>query len=164
MMPNTVTRLISKRLCGALIICLSPMIATDTWAGSCPKDKILTTPRIVENAPDQGTKRETLSLVNLTGWRGVGNLRLRTRRLTIVPGGFVPTHSHDDRPSIVYIIKGTIIEHSALCSVPIVHRAGEWTPEFGKGHRHWWKNETTEEVVLTSSDVVPPDQLDEPED
>ena len=163
-MPRIASGFPTLKLTAALLVAVPLITTTGALAGSCPKDKMLTTPRVVEDAPDEGIKRQTLSLVNLTGWRGIGNLRLRTRRLTIVAGGFVPTHSHDDRPSIVYIVKGTIVEHSSLCSVPITHRPGEWTPEFGKGHRHWWKNETNEEVVLTSSDVVPPDQLDEPED
>lgn len=128
-------------------------------AGTCPADKILKTPRAVENAPDQGTEREILSMVPLKGWRGVGELFLRTRRLTVVPGGFVPTHEHDDRPSIVVVITGEIIEHSSFCSVPILHRAGDTTPEFGPGHKHWWRNETKETVILISSDVVPPEMM-----
>ncbi|TCR60609.1 cupin [Bosea sp. BK604] len=136
---------------------------TAAEAGTCPKDKVLAEPRKIAEAADLGIKRETLSIVNLTGWRGVGDLRLRTRRLTVAVNGIVPTHQHDDRPSIVYVVKGEIIEHSAFCSVPILHREGEWTPEFGKGHAHWWENKTGQEVVLTSSDVVPPDMLDDPD-
>ena len=132
-------------------------------AANCPADKVLTQPRQIADAPDVGIKRETLSVVNLTGWRGVGDLRLRTRRLTVAVNGIVPFHRHDDRPSIVYIVSGEIIEHSAFCSVPIVHRAGEWTPEFGPGHAHWWENKSGREVVLLSSDVVPPDMLDDPD-
>ena len=112
--------------------------------------------------PDRGVEREILSMVNLKGWRGVGDLLLRTRRLTVAKDGIVPTHEHDDRPSIVYIITGELIEHSAFCSVPILHRAGEWTPEFGEGHKHWWENKSGIEVVLLSSDVVPPEMMNDP--
>ncbi len=131
-------------------------------AGECPADKVLTTPRKLEDVAERNLKRETLAVISLKAWRGVGDLLLRTRRLTIGPGGFVPTHYHNDRPSIVYIVKGEIIEHSNSCSVPIVHRAGEWTPEFGDFHGHWWENKSNSEVVLTSSDVIPPDQQDMP--
>jgi quercetin dioxygenase-like cupin family protein len=131
-------------------------------AGACPREHVLTTPRQIENAPDVGVERETLSMVNLKGWRGVGDLFLRTRRLTVAVGGIVPYHEHDDRPSIVYIISGEIEEHSALCAVPILHRPGEWTPEFGAGHAHWWRNVGTVPVVLTSSDVVPPEMMEDP--
>jgi quercetin dioxygenase-like cupin family protein len=131
-------------------------------AGECPADKVLKEPRKLEDVAEKLLKRETLAIIPLKGWRGVGDLLLRTRRLTIGPGGFVPTHYHNDRPSIVYIVKGEIVEHSNSCSVPIVHRAGEWTPEFGDFHGHWWENKTGSEVVLTSSDVIPPDQQDMP--
>lgn len=155
----------TRRYLGSAIVAAGLALAgvTAAEAGICPKDKVLAEPRRIAEAPDVGIKRETLSIVNLTGWRGVGDLRLRTRRLTVAVNGIVPTHQHDDRPSIVYVVKGEIIEHSAFCSVPILHREGEWTPEFGKGHAHWWENKTGKEVVLTSSDVVPPDMLDDPD-
>lgn len=137
------------------------MIGTP-FAGECPADKVLTTPRKLEDIGDKDIKRLTLAEVKLEGWRKVGDLYLRMRRLTIGPGGFVPTHQHDDRPSIVYIIKGQIIEHSALCAVPIPHKAGEWTPEFGPGHAHWWEVVGNETVVLISADVISPDWRDPP--
>lgn len=131
-------------------------------AGECPADKVLKTPIKLEEVAEKNLKRETLAVIPLKGWRGVGDLLLRTRRLTIGPGGFVPTHYHNDRPSIVYVVSGEIIEHSNSCSVPIVHKAGEWTPEFGDFHGHWWENKSGSTVVLTSSDVIPPDQQDMP--
>ena len=138
------------------------LTAAPAQAGECPADKVLATPRTIEDAPDRGVERETLSMVALKGWRGVGDLFLRTRRLTVAKDGIVPTHYHDDRPSIVYIVTGSLIEHSTLCSVPILHRAGEWSPEFGPGHGHWWENKSGIEVVLLSSDVVPPEMMEDP--
>lgn len=137
--------------------------APAAFAGQCPADKVLSKPRAVEDKPDVGVEREILSMISLKGWRGVGDLMLRTRRLTVAVNGIVPTHEHDDRPSIVYVVSGEIIEHSAFCSVPILHRAGEWTPEFGPGHKHWWENRSSVPVVLTSSDVVPPEMQDDPD-
>jgi hypothetical protein len=131
-------------------------------AGECPADKVLKAPRKLEDIAEKHLKRETLAVIPLKGWRGVGDLLLRTRRLTIGPGGFVPTHYHNDRPSIVFVVSGEIVEHSNSCSVPVVHKAGEWTPEFGDFHGHWWENKTGSDVVLTSSDVIPPDQQDAP--
>ncbi len=131
-------------------------------AGGCPEEHTLTRPRAVEDAPDVATLREILAVVPLKGWRGTGDLFLRTRRLIILPGGIVPTHSHDDRPSIVTIISGEIIEHSAFCAVPILHRTGETTPEFGPGHTHWWENRSSHPVIIISSDVVPNDMMDDP--
>lgn len=36
---------------------------------------------------------------------------LRMREVTIAPGGFLPMHSHADRPSVFYVLKGTLTEH-----------------------------------------------------
>lgn len=129
-------------------------------AGSCPSGKALAKPRSIESKDSVGVSRETLSVVNLKGWRDVGALFLRTRRLTIAGHGIVPTHEHDDRPSIVYVVKGRLVEHSSYCSVPVVHKAGEWTPEFGPGHAHWWENPDATDAVVTSSDVVDQETID----
>lgn len=146
-----------------LFACTAMFVVIDqAQAGSCPKDQLLAKPRQIEDKAEAGLKRETLSLVKLEGWRGVGDLLLRTRRLTLAKDGVVPTHYHNDRPSIVYIVKGEIIEHSTFCATPVVHRAGEWTPEFGDLHGHWWENKSGAEVVLLSSDVIPPDMQDDP--
>lgn len=134
--------------------------ATTALAGECPKDKILAQPRVIDEKPDIGVKRETLDTVALKGWRNVGDLHLRMRRLTIAVDGIIPTHQHDDRPSIVYIVKGELIEHSTACAVPILHRENEWSPEFGPGHAHWWENKTGKEVVVLSADVIPPEYFD----
>jgi quercetin dioxygenase-like cupin family protein len=131
-------------------------------AGSCPGEHKLTRPRAIEDAPDVATLREILATVEFKGWRGSGDLLLRMRRLIVLPGGIVPTHQHDDRPSIVTVIVGEIIEHSAFCAVPILHRTGETTPEFGSGHTHWWENRSSNPVILISTDVVPREMMEDP--
>jgi quercetin dioxygenase-like cupin family protein len=151
------SKAIAGSLGGLAVILFGTGIAN---AGSCPKDKVLTEPRKIESMDSVSVSRETLSTVKLAGWRGIGDLFLRTRRLTIAGHGVVPTHNHEDRPSIVYIVKGELVEHSTLCSVPITHKAGEWTPEFGPGHAHWWENKTANEAVVTSSDVVDQETID----
>jgi quercetin dioxygenase-like cupin family protein len=135
-------------------------LAPRALAGECPKGKILTTPRSIESKGSVGVTRETLGTVELQGWRGVGALFLRTRLLKIAPGGIVPTHSHDDRPALVYIVKGEIIEHNTYCPEPIVWTTGEVSREFGPGFGHWWENKSGSEVVVTSSDIVDQETLD----
>jgi quercetin dioxygenase-like cupin family protein len=142
---------------GALAAVLS---AGAAQAGSCPAQHILTEPRPIRDAPDVGVTRDILATVQLKGWRGLGDFELRTRRLVVAPRGIVPTHEHSDRPSIVYVVSGEIWEHSAHCAVPILHRAGEWAAEFGH-HNHWWENRTNRPVVLTSSDVVPTEMIED---
>jgi len=104
--------------------------------------------------------RETLGLVKLKGWRGTGDLFLRTRRLVIAPGGIVPTHEHDDRPTLVYFVSGEMIEHSTYCAVPITYKPGEISREFGPGFAHWWENKGSVPVVLTSTDIVDQETID----
>lgn len=145
-----------------LALGLSAVLATDATAGKCPADKVLKTPRTIEKVTDGSkVKDEVVETVDPAGWRGVKGLMLRTRRLVIAPGGLVPTHSHSDRPAIIYVISGQIIEHNTLCSVPIVHKAGEATGEFGE-LQHWWENKGKKPVVLTSSDLVPVEMMNDP--
>ena len=143
-------------------IALAVALSGTALAGQCPAANVLKTPQPIRDAPDVGVTRDILSAVELKGWRGLGDFLLRTRRLVVAPGGIVPTHQHDDRPSIVYVVSGEIWEHNTFCSVPIRHRAGDWTPEFGVGHAHWWENKTKKPVVLTSSDIVPVEMMNDP--
>ena len=124
-------------------------------AGECPEEHRLEAPRTLEKVTGGGVKVDIREQLDLTGWRGMGNFRLRTRHFVIEPGGTVPVHDHGDRPAIIYFVSGEIYEHNALCAEPILHKAGETSGEFGATHRHWWRNEGTEPVVLVSSDVVP---------
>lgn len=139
---------------GAAAVLFAASIAP-AIAGECPEADRVDTPLTLTAPPDVGTVRQVLNYVDLTGWRGVDGLALRMRRLIVAKDGFVPLHWHDDRPSIVYVVSGEIIEHSALCKTPIVHKAGDSTPEFGPGHAHWWENKSGKEVVLISTDAVP---------
>ena len=79
---------------------------------------------------------------------------LRLRKLVVQPGGVVPWHSHHDRPAIIVITKGTIIEYASNCSAPIVHRPGDVTTETSTT-AHWWRNETKSPVELYSADLFP---------
>jgi quercetin dioxygenase-like cupin family protein len=130
---------------------------TMAMADECPADQVLTKPREIEEIAASGLTREILGNVRLKGWRDMGGFILRTRRLVLQPGGFVPTHRHDDRPTIVYIESGTTTEHNSFCAVPIVHHAGDTSLEFGVGYAHWWENTGTEPVIFLSSDVLPYD-------
>ena len=77
---------------------------------------------------------------------------LRLRRLEIKSGGVVPWHEHANRPAIIYIIKGEIVEYASTCAVPIVHRAGDVATET-HATAHWWKNLGKETVILYVGDV-----------
>jgi quercetin dioxygenase-like cupin family protein len=79
--------------------------------------------------------------------------QLRFRKLTIEPGGIVPWHSHGDRPAIIYIAEGEIVEYASNCSAPITHKAGDIRPETS-GISHWWQNHGKKTVVLFVGDVL----------
>ena len=79
--------------------------------------------------------------------------KFRIRRLVVQPGGTVAWHSHGERPALIYIVSGTIVEYRSTCAVPITHRAGEVATEVHTT-QHWWKNHTRKPVVLLSTDIV----------
>ena len=78
----------------------------------------------------------------------------RIRQLDLTPGGVVPWHSHDERPAMIYIVSGQVVEYASNCSVPIVHKAGDIAPE-KNGTSHWWKNTGRTPAVLISVDLFP---------
>ncbi len=130
-------------------------LARPADAAGCPPEHVLTEPREVERVGQERLTREVIANVRLEGWQEMGPFILRTRRLELQPGGTVPTHSHANRPAIVYVLKGTVIEHNSFCAVPIEHHAGDVSEEFGPGFVHWWENRSNEVVTFLSSDVVP---------
>ena len=78
----------------------------------------------------------------------------RLRQLDIEPGGVVPWHSHDERPAMIYVVSGEVVEYASNCTIPIVHKAGDVAPE-RNGISHWWRNSGKRPAVLISVDVFP---------
>jgi len=86
----------------------------------------------------------------------IAGRQFRLRELQMQPGGIVPWHSHDNRPAMIYIVSGEVVEYASNCAVPIVHKAGDIAPE-KNGTSHWWKNTGTATAVLNSVDLFPAD-------
>jgi quercetin dioxygenase-like cupin family protein len=130
-------------------------------AGECSAGKMKDGARTSGETKPVGVTDKVIASIDLAPKGGdfAGQL-LRMRKLTIAPGGVVPWHEHSVRPANIYILSGTIEEYRANCSVPIVHKAGEVTMEFGKGFAHWWKNTSSKPVVLLSSDVFQTEMKD----
>lgn len=80
----------------------------------------------------------------------------RLRQLDMKPGGIVPWHSHGNRPAMIYIVSG--VEYASNCAVPIVHKAGDVSPE-KNGTSHWWQNTGTATAVLISVDLFPVENM-----
>jgi len=78
----------------------------------------------------------------------------RLRELNIEPGGIVPWHAHNERPAMIYIVSGEVIEYASSCAVPIVHKAGDVAPE-KNGTSHWWQNSGKLPSKLISVDIFP---------
>jgi len=122
-------------------------------AGECPAGQTKAGARDKVDVKAQGVTDVTLGSINLEKQpANIKDRELRFRKLTIEPGGIVPWHSHDDRPALIYVQQGEIVEYASNCAVPIVHKAGDLRPEVF-GTSHWWKNLGTETVILYVGDV-----------
>ena len=156
MTTNTVRRPIRQSLVAAGAVVAAMSIGTyAAIAGECPAKKVV--------ADGMGQKagatkpagvtdqvQAKIDLVNEPVM--LKDHALRLRRLVVKPGGVVPWHTHTDRPAIIYIVAGTIVEYRSTCIAPIVHRAGESVTEV-QGRSHWWKNTGKKTVVLLSADL-----------
>src|SRR5438552_4142659 len=130
---------------------------TSALAGQCPADKRVadgqgqkpgpTAPKDVTDVVRSSTdlSKEPLALKNRL---------FRLRQLEVKSGGIVPWHSHNERPAMIYIVSGEVVEYASSCAVPIVHKAGDVAPE-KNGTSHWWQNTGNETAVLISVDLFP---------
>jgi quercetin dioxygenase-like cupin family protein len=123
-------------------------------AGECPADKVKADARAPVTHAGTGVTDTVLAAIDLEKEpANIKGRQLRFRKLTIEPGGIVPWHSHDDRPAIIYVAEGEIVEYASNCTDPIVHKAGEIRPETN-GTSHWWQNLGNKTVVLFVGDVL----------
>ena len=123
-------------------------------AGECPAGKAGDNPLKDAPAMPTGVTDTELAAIDLSKENvKLDQRRLRMRHMTVAPGGVVPLHDHADRPALIMVTEGTIVEHSSKCLEPLVHHAGDVSKEF-LGTKHWWKNETDKAVQLTIGDIV----------
>ena len=79
--------------------------------------------------------------------------QLRMRVVTLAPGGVFAVHSHKNRPSVEYVLKGSATEY-----------VGEASKVYGEGDAvladrnttHWWRNDGTEAAIFVAVDVFNP--------
>jgi len=135
----------------AFIACAA--FAGTAHAGDCPADKHMANATKPVDHAVQGVTDTTLGAIDLGKEQAkIAGRELRLRKMVIQAGGVVPWHSHDDRPAVIYVAEGEIVEYASNCAVPIVHKAGETRKETN-GTSHWWKNHTNAQVVLFIGDV-----------
>jgi quercetin dioxygenase-like cupin family protein len=136
-------------IAGSAVAGLSP-----ASAGECPAGKMKADARKPVSHKGKGVTDTVLGAIDLEKEPAkIKGRQLRFRKLTIEPGGVVPWHSHDDRPAIIYVAEGEIVEYASNCEVPIVHKAGETRPEI-HGTSHWWENLGKKTVVLFVGDIL----------
>jgi quercetin dioxygenase-like cupin family protein len=141
------------RSVAAIAFIASTGFAVSAQAGECPAGKSKPNARASVNLAGAGVTDTTLGAINLGKEPAkIKGRELRFRKLVIQPGGIVPWHSHDDRPALIFIASGEIIEYASNCAAPIHHKAGEIRAET-HGTSHWWKNLGDDPVVLYVGDV-----------
>ncbi len=83
---------------------------------------------------------------------GMNGRQFRMRLVTIEPEGvFGPLHDHKDRPGIVYILQGTIIDHRDGVATDYGLGVG-WLE--ARNTMHWLENRGTSTAVEISVDIV----------
>lgn len=147
-------RAIWRSVSKAGVIAGVAMASTAALAGECPADKMGTdVMQPGATAPKDVTDTELAAVDLAQEMVKLDGRRLRMRELVIQAGGEVPWHSHGDRPGLIYVLEGTMTEYSSGCSVPIEHKAGEVSREYG-GESHWWKNNGSSVARLLAADIV----------
>ena len=135
----------------ALGACLA---ASAAFAGECPADQKKGDARGPVDFKPVGVTDTVIASIDVAKPPfNIKDRNFRMRKLTVEPMGIVPWHSHADRPAIIYITEGEIVEYASNCAVPIVHKAGDVvaeTPEVS----HWWKNLGDKTAVLISADLL----------
>jgi len=143
------------RLGGIAAVAVGAFSPQAAFAGACPAGGSGVDVRAPVSTPASGVTDTVIASIDVAKQPAHIDGRLfRLRKLVIQPGGVVPWHSYGDRPAIIYIISRTVEEYASNCAVPIVHPAGDVTPEIS-GTSHWWKNNGRQTVVLLSADLFP---------
>jgi len=148
----------------ALATAIASMFAIATGlahAGECPADK-----RVADGQgqkPGPAMPKDVTDVVRASTDLAKEPLAekgrlFRLRQLDMKPGGIVPWHSHGNRPAMIYIVSGEVVEYASNCAVPIVHKAGDVAPE-KNGTSHWWQNTGTTTAVLISVDLFPVENM-----
>ena len=138
----------------AAVIAGASAVALPAFAGECPVDQKKENAREAVDFKPVGVTDTVIASIDVAKAPFNINDRLfRMRKLTVEPGGIVPWHSHADRPAIIYITEGEIVEYASNCAAPLVHKAGDVvaeTPDVS----HWWKNLGDKTAVLLSADLL----------
>lgn len=149
------TKTILRAASMAALIAGATAFGSAAFAGDCPAGKLVAAGK---GQQDQGKAAKdvtdmVLASIDLAKEHIAADDHLfRMRRLEIQPGGIVPFHSHAERPALIYVVQGEILEYADICTDPILHKAGDVSVDAGRSH--WWMNSGKEKVVLISADIL----------
>lgn len=107
-------------------------------------------------SPDapRGVTTKALGNIDLNGEiNDVAGRQLRARLVTMEPGGHLPVHSHAGRPTLEYIVQGTVIEVRNGAEIP--HKTGDVVIAT-HDVSHGWENRGSAQVVLLPVDIYKP--------
>ena len=141
-----------RRLLGLSVAAAAFATAAPAFAGQCPAGQTAQNPLTGAPTAPKAVTDDVLGSIDLGPEISVADRQLRMRKLVVQPGGIVPLHSHNDRPALILTVSGTIKEYRSTCAQPIVHTAGDLTPE-AEGISHYWVNDGKAPAVLYSADV-----------
>ena len=152
---NCIRRALRRGIvCAGLIVSSAVFVSSAALAGECPADKVKANAMKPVTTPGSGYTDTVLGTVDLSKESIKAKDRvLRIRRLVFQPGSIVPWHSHDNRPALLLMVEGEMVEYRNTCMVPILHKAGEVAREV-RGTSHWWKNESGKVAVMIASDIL----------
>ena len=120
--------LLSRSLLVAGLVFGSAVTVSTAFAGECPADQKKTDARKPVDFKPVGVTDTVIASIDVAKAPFNINDRLfRMRKLVIEPGGIVPWHSHADRPAIIYIVEGEIIEYASTARRPSCTRPATWS-------------------------------------
>jgi quercetin dioxygenase-like cupin family protein len=135
--------------------------STLTWGGLLAVVFSLATPFlpdvIAQIAPPSESKGVAAKLIGALPLApeisGIDNRQLRMRVVTLAPGGVFAVHSHADRPSVEYVLKGQATEYIGDTSRSYAEGDSVLA---GKNTVHWWRNDSTEPAIFVAVDIFNP--------
>lgn len=79
--------------------------------------------------------------------------QLRMRVVTLAPGGVFAVHSHKDRPSVEYVLKGSATEYQGEARKTYLEGDAVLAD---KNTTHWWRNDGADPAIFVAVDVFNP--------
>lgn len=114
-------------------------------------------PASADDAPttSKGVSGKVTGTIPLQGmFESSDGLQMRAREVTIAPGGWIPVHTHENRPEMVYIVEGEVTDHVVSEGRKVVGTGG-MTMTVQDKVTHWIENTGDVTVRAIVVDIVP---------